>query len=96
MKLIKNINDSLKPKDPVVEAMKSLVNDTTLDDEQIESLADYMHEMIRDREQRGGTMQVADAAFMALEDVAGFEVAPKKEVQKTVERMITAYKMKFD
>lgn len=97
MKLIKELNDSLNPIDPVLEAIKSLDSDwaTQLDDDQVEMLADYMHEMIRDRQKRGNEMAAGDAAFMALEDVAGFETASQKVIQKTVERLIASYSKKF-
>ena len=97
--LIKDINDSLKEKDPVTEAIKQVseagMDPTYLHDEQVDMLIDYMREMIRDRQKRGNDMAVGDAAFMALEDVAGFETAPKRVIQKTAERLIAAYQKKF-
>lgn len=94
MSLIKDINDSLKPKDPVLEAMQQ-VDATHLEDEQIDSLADYMKEMIDDAKVRGGLMDVQDAASMALEDVAGFETASNRVMQATVARLMKAYIKKF-
>ncbi len=92
--LIKSINDSLKPKDPVMEAIKEL--DTThLEDEQVEMLADYMKEMIDDAKVRGRLTDVQDAAGMALEDVSGFENATKKQLQSTIARLMKAYVTKY-
>jgi archaellum component FlaC len=97
--LIKDINDSLKAKDPVAEAIKlvseNMGDPTHLDDEQVDSLADYMKEMIDDAKVRGSLMDVQDAAGMALEDVAGFEAAPKRVMQATVARLMRAYIKKF-
>jgi ferritin len=98
MKLIKDINNSLKEKDPVTEAIKQVsenMDPTHLDDEQVEMLADYMKEMIEDAKVRGSLMDVQDAAGMALEDVAGFETAPKRVLQATVARLMRAYIKKF-
>lgn len=96
--LIKTLNDSLKPKDPVQEAIDSVddpFNPTHLDDEQVEMLADYMKEMIDFSKKRGQPMSVEDAAGMALEDVAGFEGAPKAMVSATVKRLAQVYVKKF-
>lgn len=96
--LIKQMNDSLKPKDPVQEAIKQVsegMDTTSLDDEQIEMLADYMKEMIDDAQIRGGLIDVQHAAYMALEDVAGFETASKKILQTTVARLMRAYVKKY-
>lgn len=96
MKLIKELNDATKPTDPVMEAIKNVDHwATQVDDQQMEMLVDYMHEMIRDRQLRGNEMAVGDAASMALEDVAGFETAPQRVVQQTVERLIAMYNKKF-
>ena len=98
MNLIKSINESLKAKDTVKEAIDSLashVDSTHLDDEQIEMLADYMKEMIDSTKTRGNAMDVAEAAHMALEDVAGFETASKKALAATVARLVRAYTQKF-
>lgn len=96
--LIKDINDSLKAKDPVTEALKQVAENmepTHLEDEQVEMLADYMKEMIDDAKVRGSLMDLQDAAGMALEDVAGFEEAPNKVIQATVARLMKAYIKKF-
>jgi hypothetical protein len=98
MNLIKELNDNLKAKDPVTEAIKSLSeNDdmTSLHDDQVEMLADYMHEMMEDAKVRGNLMDVQDAAGMALEDVAGFETATKKAHQAMVARLMRAYIKKY-
>lgn len=92
--LIKALNDSLKEKDPVLEAIKE-VDQTHLEDEQVEMLADYMREMIHDAKVRGSLIDLQDAAGMALEDVAGFETAPKKVLQATVARLMKAYIAKY-
>lgn len=100
VKLIKELNDSLKPKDPVAEALKSLGEmgmpmPTELEDDQVEMLADYMKEMIEAARKRGTDMSVEDAAGMALEDVAGFETAPKRVLSATIQRLAQAYTQKF-
>ncbi len=96
MSLIKELNNSLKPVvvDPVLEAMAE-VDATHLEDEQIEMLADYMNEMIGDAKKQGNALDIENAAGMALEDVAGFETAPKKVLQSTVARLVKAYVDKF-
>lgn len=99
MSLIKNINDSLKAKDPVAEAIKLVsegVNDPTyLHDDQVEQLADYMKEMMDDAKVRSTLLDVQDAAGMALEDVAGFEGASQRVMKATVARLVSAYVKKF-
>ena len=98
MKLIKELNDKLKPIDPVTEAINSLDHpeeiDNTLDDEQIEMLADYMKEMIDFATKRGQQMAPQEAAGMALEDVAGFEAASPAVMKETVGRLVQAYTKK--
>lgn len=98
MKLIKELNNSLKPVDPLEEAIKSLQeNDdwtTQLDDEQIDMLADYMKEMLDSGKKRGQQMSAEEAAGMALEDVAGFEAAAPKVLKATVARLVQAYMKK--
>lgn len=99
MKLIKEMNDSLKPVDPVAEAIKSLKEGadwmTQIDDEQVDGLADYMKEMIDFAKQRGQQMPPEEAAGMALEDVAGFEGASPKVMKATIARLVQAYTKKL-
>ncbi len=96
IKLIKELNDSLNPVDPVVEAMNSLdFSPTELDDDQLAMLADYMKEIIDDRRKKGSELSADEAAYMALDDVAGFETANPRVVQKTVGRLVAAYNHKF-
>lgn len=94
MSLIKEIVNSLKPKDPVVEALAA-VDATYLDDEQIAQLADYMNEMIKGAAKRGQELEPMQAALMALEDVAGFESAPQKVWKATAEKLIKSYNRQF-
>jgi len=94
MKLIQDLQNSLKPKDPVVEAMAA-VDATHLEDEQVEMLADYMKEMIDDAKVRGNLLDVQQAAHMALEDVAGFETASQRVMKETVARLMRVYIKKF-
>ncbi len=95
MKLIKELNDALKPVDPVEAAIKSLgeSDDWTeqLDDDQVEMLAEYMKEMIVSSTKRGAQMSPEEAARMALEDVAGFETASARVLNQTVQRLVQAY-----
>ncbi len=99
MSLIKELNDKLKPADPVEEAIKSLSEATDemhqLHDDQIETLADYMKEMMDDAKVRGTLMDIKDAAGMALEDVAGFETAPQRVIKAIVARLMRAYIKKY-
>jgi hypothetical protein len=98
MKLIKELNDSLKPVDPLEQAIKSLEENedwtTQLDDEQVDMLADYMKEMIDSAKKRGQQMSPEQAAGMALEDVAGFETAAPKVMKETIARLAQAYMKK--
>lgn len=98
MKLIKELNNSLKPKDPVTEAINSLDQpeelNNQLDDDQIDMLVDYMKEMIDFSKKRGQQMVPQEAAGMALEDVAGFEDAEPRVVKETVARLVQAYQKK--
>lgn len=93
--LIKELNDSLKPKDAYQVALEGLEDPTHLEDEQVVMLADYMKEMMDDAKVRGSLMDLKDAAGMALEDVAGFETAPNKVLQATVARLMKAYIAKY-
>lgn len=98
--LIKDINDSLKTpaeKDPVLEALQSLADEdmTNLHDDQIEGLVDYMKEMIDSSNKNAGALSPTEAAHMALDDVAGFETAPKRIIAATIQRMLDAYAKKF-
>lgn len=98
MKLIQELQDSLKPADPVTEAIKSIAENTDpthLEDEQVDSLADYMKEMIDDAQVRGSLLDIKDAAGMALEDVAGFEGVSNKVLQAMIARLMRAYVKKF-
>ena len=96
MKLIEEIVKSLQPKDPVLEAIKSLEQDPThLEDDQVEMLADYMQEMIAASKKRGNVMSPQEAAGMALEDVSGFETAPPKILSNMTSRLVQAYLKKF-
>ncbi|MDE1830205.1 MAG: hypothetical protein KGI25_07765 [Thaumarchaeota archaeon] len=98
MKLIKELNNSLKPLDPIEEAIKSLKeNDdwaTQLDDEQVEMLADYMKEMVDFAKKRGQNMPAEEAAGMALEDVAGFEGVSQRVMKATINRLVQAFNNK--
>ncbi len=94
MSIIMEIVNSLKPKDPVVEAIAE-VEATHLDDDQVEMLASYMKEMIDDAEKHGRTLASQEAALMALEDVAGFETASKKILNATAARLVRAYNNLF-
>lgn len=97
MKLIKELNDSLKPVDPLAEAIKSLDEgdwSTEIDDEQVEMLADYMKEMLDSATKRGQQMPPEEAAGMALEDVAGFEGASPRVMKATINRLVQAYNKK--
>lgn len=103
MNLIKDINNSLKPKDPVKEALNQ-VNEmqlgdeemTRLDDDQVNSIAEYMKEMLDASAKRGGSgLDVQEAAYLALEDIAGFETCPKKILHATAARLMRAYKEKY-
>src|ERR1700722_8004285 len=95
MKLIKQLNDTLKAPDPVTEAIKSLQEGedwaTQLDDQQVDMLVDYMKEMIDFAQKRGQQMPPEEAASMALEDVAGFETASQRVIKTTVARLVQAY-----
>lgn len=100
--LIQEIVGSLQPKDPVQEAIQSLDNPqqnpnwiTQIDDDQVDTMIEYMHEIIRDRQMRGNDVAVGDAAWMAMEDVSGFETVPQKVAQQTVERLIATYEKKY-
>lgn len=93
--LIKELNDSLKPKDPIETAIAEAMETTQLHDDQIEMLADYMREMIDGAKKRGVEQNVQDAAGMALEDVAGFETASRKVLQSTIARLVRAYEQKY-
>lgn len=95
MNLIKQLNDSLQPKDAMQVALEGMNDPTHLEDDQIDSLADYMKEMMDDAKVRGSLMDLKDAAGMALEDVAGFETAPNKVLQATVARLMKAYIAKY-
>lgn len=95
MNLIKEIVDSLKPKDPVQEAVDLLDDPTHLEDDQIDHLAEYMNEMIVAATKRGTTMPPQEAARMALEDVAGFESANPRQMSATVNRLVQAYTKRF-
>lgn len=93
--LIKELNSSLKPKDIVQTVIEQMNDPTHLDDEQIDSLADYMKEMMDDAKVRDHLINAKEAAQMALDDVAGFETAPKKVVDATVVRLMKSYINKF-
>ncbi len=92
--LIKSINDSLKPKDPVTEAMKE-VDQTHLEDDQVEMLADYVKEMVDHAKKQGIDKDLEEVAMMALEDVAGFETAPERILAATAAKIVKAYLAKF-
>ena len=95
--LIKEIAGSFYPKDPIQEAIDSLDDEDmhTIDEEQMETLVDYMKEMIDHSTSRGSRMAPADAAGMALEDVAGFETAPPDVMKETINRLVRDYVKKF-
>jgi hypothetical protein len=99
--LIKELNNMLKPKDPVQQVIENMNNEFIersqhyLDDEQVEVLADYMHEMIKDAGVRDHLINNKEAALMALDDVAGFETAPKRVIDATVARLMQAYIAKY-
>lgn len=96
IKLIKELNDSLQPLDPVVEAVNSLDFDPTgLDEDQVVMLADYMKEIIDSRHKKGSELAAEEAAYMALDDVSGFETANPRKVKQAVERLVAAYNQKF-
>jgi len=95
--LIKEIASSFYPKDPIQEAIDSLSDDEmhNIDEDQLETLVDYMREMIEHAKARGNTMPPSDAAGMALEDVAGFETAPPEVERETINRLVRDYVKKF-
>ncbi len=97
MKLIKEINKSLHTPDPVEQAILEVDGDlqTELGEDQIVLLADYMHEMIISARKRGRDMFADDAAYMALEDVAGFETVPPRVKKEIVVRLVRAYEQKY-
>lgn len=98
MSIIKEIANSLRPKDPITSAIAEAmaeVDATHLEDEQIEMLADYMKEMIDGAAKRGQTLAPEEAALMALEDVEGFETAPQKILKATAARLVRSYHDQF-
>jgi hypothetical protein len=97
MNLIKEIVNSLKKKDPVQEAINAIdmEDPTQLEDDQVEHLIEYMNEMIAAAQKRGTMMPPAEAAHMAIEDIAGFETASPRQTDSAVNKLVQAYLKKF-
>lgn len=96
MGLIKDANNLLKSKDPVEQAIEELeVNEamskTYLDDTQVAELANFVNELITNMK----APTAIDAAYMALENVPGFETASHPILKHTVQRIVDAYHNKF-
>lgn len=96
MDLIKQANKTVKNKDPVEEALEQVavteaLSKTFLSDEQINELANHINDLLKNFK----APDAIDAAYMALEDVPGFETASHPVLKLTVKRIVDAYHLKF-
>lgn len=67
----------------------------TLDSQQVDTLVDYMKEIVDGATKRGKQIPAQQAAGMALEDIAGFETASRRVLHTTIARLVQAYTEKF-